>query len=184
MRAAARSVAAVLDERVGYRGAFGIDGVCTLDGFLPNELNTRATAGLSILAASLGEFPLDAAVRLITDRAIDVAPERLESLILEAADTNRIAGFGAPIPKEVEPQTIDLRFAGSEAEDASGSERDASVVIGPGANGSFVRMKFEPGRFPIGSSVAPFAVSALRYVDRRFEVGLPDLAPAPDLFAS
>ncbi|MEA3502750.1 MAG: hypothetical protein U9R47_08250, partial [Actinomycetota bacterium] len=45
MRAAARRVGALIQERVGYLGGFGIDGVCTADGFLPTELNPRSSIG-------------------------------------------------------------------------------------------------------------------------------------------
>ena len=43
--AAARRVGAHLQREHGYRGAFGIDGVLTADGFRPTELNTRMSAG-------------------------------------------------------------------------------------------------------------------------------------------
>ena len=47
MREAARCVGEHLREAYGYRGAFGIDGVLTADGFRPTELNTRASAGFT-----------------------------------------------------------------------------------------------------------------------------------------
>ncbi|WP_148614675.1 hypothetical protein [Nocardioides rubriscoriae] len=50
MRTAARRVGDHLAAVHGYRGAFGIDGVLTVDGFRPTELNTRASAGISTLA--------------------------------------------------------------------------------------------------------------------------------------
>ncbi len=49
MRAAARRVGEHLRELCGYRGAFGIDGVLTADGFRPTELNTRASAGFTLV---------------------------------------------------------------------------------------------------------------------------------------
>ena len=39
-----------LRREYGYRGAFGIDGVLTADGFRPTELNTRMSAGATSLA--------------------------------------------------------------------------------------------------------------------------------------
>lgn len=50
MRAAARAVGDHLAAAHGYRGAFGIDGVLTADGFRPTELNPRMSAGLTLLA--------------------------------------------------------------------------------------------------------------------------------------
>ena len=45
MRAVARRVGAHLRATQGYLGAFGIDGVLTVDGFRPTELNSRMSAG-------------------------------------------------------------------------------------------------------------------------------------------
>ena len=47
MRAAARRVGDHLCATYGYRGAFGIDGVLTADGFRPTELNARGSAGFT-----------------------------------------------------------------------------------------------------------------------------------------
>jgi hypothetical protein len=45
MRQAARRVGEHLRAAYGYRGAFGVDGVLTADGFRPTELNSRGSAG-------------------------------------------------------------------------------------------------------------------------------------------
>ncbi len=45
MREAARRVGEHLRAAYGYRGAFGVDGVLTADGFRPTELNSRPSAG-------------------------------------------------------------------------------------------------------------------------------------------
>ena len=50
MRGAARRVGAHLQREHGYRGAFGVDGVLTADGFRPTELNTRMSAGATALS--------------------------------------------------------------------------------------------------------------------------------------
>ena len=47
MRDAARRVGEHLRAAYGYRGAFGIDGVLTADGFRPTELNSRGSAGFT-----------------------------------------------------------------------------------------------------------------------------------------
>ena len=49
MREAARRVGAVLRDEVAYRGAFTLDGVATVDGFRPTELNPRFGAGLGVI---------------------------------------------------------------------------------------------------------------------------------------
>ena len=50
MRDVVRRVGAHLQAAHGYRGAFGVDGVLTADGFLPTELNSRMSAGLTTVA--------------------------------------------------------------------------------------------------------------------------------------
>ncbi|SDC95127.1 hypothetical protein [Nocardioides lianchengensis] len=50
MRDLVRRVGAHLAAAHGYRGAFGVDGVLTADGFRPTELNSRMSAGLTLLA--------------------------------------------------------------------------------------------------------------------------------------
>jgi hypothetical protein len=51
MRDVVHRVGAHLAAAHGYRGAFGVDGVLTADGFRPTELNTRMSAGLTLLTA-------------------------------------------------------------------------------------------------------------------------------------
>ncbi|MDX6372051.1 MAG: hypothetical protein QOD98_1039, partial [Nocardioidaceae bacterium] len=50
MRDAARRVGAHLQRDHDYRGAFGIDGVLTAEGFRPTELNTRMSAGATAVS--------------------------------------------------------------------------------------------------------------------------------------
>ena len=50
MRGAAHRVGEHLRATYGYRGAFGIDGVLTADGFRPTELNARGSAGFTQVA--------------------------------------------------------------------------------------------------------------------------------------
>lgn len=49
MREVARRVGEHLRTAHGYRGAFGVDGVLTADGFVPTELNPRLSAGATLL---------------------------------------------------------------------------------------------------------------------------------------
>lgn len=56
MRAVARRVGEHLRAAHGYRGAFGVDGVLTADGFRPTELNPRMSAGASLLARADPDF--------------------------------------------------------------------------------------------------------------------------------
>ena len=76
-----------LQAAYGYRGAFGIDGVLTADGFRPTELNTRISAGLTTeaegraRAARAGADPPAARPRH--------RPERRRPRVAGAADGRR-----------------------------------------------------------------------------------------------
>jgi hypothetical protein len=58
VRSAAAAVGAELASRVGYRGAFCLDGILTAEGFRPTELNARWGASLSTIALSVPAVPL------------------------------------------------------------------------------------------------------------------------------
>ena len=96
--------------RLGYRGAFGIDGVLTADGFRPTEFNTRVSAGLT-QATSLDRKLfglLQAALVLGLDPGLGVAD--LESLlpIVEAEPCGRSVARA----KEWSSATSPRRFVG------------------------------------------------------------------------
>ncbi len=76
MREAARRVGAVLRDEVAYRGAFTLDGVATVDGFRPTELNPRFGAGLGVITRGLGDTPLTLVLDLVVagSRAGDHRP--------------------------------------------------------------------------------------------------------------
>ena len=46
------------------------------------------------------------------------------------------------------------------------------------AGGGFVRLALDPGRVPVGRSVAPLAVAAFALADERFGTGIGPLEPA------
>ena len=75
MRDAVRRVGAHLQSAHGYRGAFGIDGVLTAQGFLPTELNTRMSAGATTVA-----------------QVDDLFFALLQSALVEGRDTGLTAG--------------------------------------------------------------------------------------------
>ena len=93
MRDLARRVGDGLRERVGYRGAFTVDGVLTADGFLPTELNPRLGAGLSVMTRDLPELPVPLLDRaLIEGEALAYRADDLERQVLDVADRSRAGG--------------------------------------------------------------------------------------------
>lgn len=182
MRDAARRVGAALRDRVGYRGAFTVDGVMTAEGFRPTELNARFGAALGVQMRSIPNLPLvliDKAVR--EAEPIDWRPHELERLVTEAADERRGGGAWTTVKRvwsETEThglcaQDDGYRFA------REGESADADLVCGPSGVGGFVRFQPDPALVPVGPSIAPRVVAALELAERTFELGLGLLEPAP-----
>jgi hypothetical protein len=181
MRDLARRVGAGLRERVGYRGAFTVDGVLAAEGFLPTELNPRLGAGLSVMTRDLPELP----VALLDRALIEGEPLRcgagdLEHQVLAAADRTR-AGGAATVTEVATDATAELgvRFEDGTCRPAmDGDPADGLLAFGPSGVGGFVRLALDPHRIPAGPSVAPLAVAAFALADERFGTGIGPLEPA------
>lgn len=179
MRFAARRVGSVLREIAGYRGAFGIDGVATGDGFFPNELNPRFTGGLHRLDRSIPSLDLAALDMAIVDGDVEVDWRELEDLIVTMGDARRDARAVAVLPTARDQAAFDLARARGRL--VVGSDPMAGrVEIGENSNGSFVSVTFEADLVEPGASLAPRAVEALDLASSMWDLGLPGLTPAPD----
>ena len=133
MRDAARRVGAHLQRAHGYRGAFGIDGVLTADGFRPTELNTRMSAGATALSEVDRRFFtfLQAALVAGTDPGLTAAD--VEALVpaMDAARVGKVVAF---------------------AEGTAG-RATRRATRSPGTAGAFARAEEETGNlFSIGSA--------------------------------
>ena len=90
MRVLARRVGRCLRDRVGFGGAFTLDGVLAGTEFVPTELNARMGAGFQHLMDALPELPLGPlALAAQHGERLDYRPGALEALVLEAADARR-----------------------------------------------------------------------------------------------
>ena len=90
MRTAARRVGEALAGEHRYRGAFGIDGILTADGFRPHELNPRFSGGINTLNKGTADVPLNLLDQTVRSGAnLDVDLEAVETVLLDAADANR-----------------------------------------------------------------------------------------------
>ena len=93
MRDLARRAGEGLRERVGYRGAFTVDGVLTAEGFLPTELNPRLGAGLSAMTRDVPELPVALLDRaLVEGEPLTLPAAELERQVLDDADRTRAGG--------------------------------------------------------------------------------------------
>lgn len=181
MREAARRVGTLLAERHGYLGGFGIDGVCTRNGFLPTELNPRLSVGHG-LHSRAADLPLESIERMLIEGDIEINAADLEAFVGGAAQESRRGGVLLPLAGHHENARVGIRFIdGRAVAIAADGVTDATMEIGPAAMGSLIIMRFDPTRTPIGPSIAPRAVAAIDLARELWELDIPPLVPAPDL---
>jgi hypothetical protein len=181
MRAIAVRVGEHLRRTVGYRGAFTVDGVMTRDGFRPTELNPRfgAAAGMLEAAADLPLYLLHLAI--VDGAGVDWQPERLERLVVTAADRARAVHSITVVPQPLPERQVALRWDGDRLVDADTHLPDVIVTTGPSPTGGAVRVAPDPARVPVGQPAAGVVAAALAYADRRWELGIGPLEAARDV---
>ena len=183
MRELAGRVGAQLRSEVDFRGAFTVDGIATVDGFRPTELNPRSGAGMTQFSRATGA-PLSAILDLVVaGEALPWSASELQDVLLEGADSNRIGGTWSGIHGAEAPATEIALVIGSDGCRAAteGDPVDATLTTGPGHGGTFVRTVFDPPRTPVGSSVGARAAAAWKFADMRFGLGIGELTPATDV---
>jgi hypothetical protein len=184
MRQTARQVGKALQERLGFRGAFTIDGVMTADGFRPTELNPRYGAGLAPIARALPDLPLSLVLSaVLAGEQLDYRPMELERLLVEGADNNR-GGGAYTVIKATQSHTREVALVavpGGYRAATDGEEPTATLSVGPGAIGGFVAFDPDPKHTAIGVSIAPPAVAAFAFADGELGTGIGPLSAASDV---
>jgi hypothetical protein len=181
MRELARRVGEGLGDRVGYRGAFTVDGVLAAEGFLPTELNPRLGAALSVMTRDLPGLPVALLDRaLIEGDAVAFGPGDLEDQVLAAADRTRAGGAWSVTEVAAEAtEELAVVFEGGACRPAAEDRpADGVLAFGPSGVGGFVRLSLHADRIPAGPPVAPLAVAAFALADERFGTGIGPLEPA------
>lgn len=180
MRALARRVGDHLQSAHGYRGAFGIDGVLTADGFRPTELNTRMSAGLATAATVDRELFAFLQEHLAAGLDPGVTVADLESLVplLDAERTGRAValGHGAVVAG---PEEYPVRYDGATLR-RSDEETGDVLVIGNTPSGFFAKIHPCASLRP-GDRLAPLNAALVDLLDREHDAGLGPVEPAPDL---
>lgn len=180
MRAAARAVGEALRRTVGFRGAFTLDGVATVDGFRPTEVNPRFGAGLSVITRGLDGVPLPLVLDLVVaGRPLGISAADLETEILAVADASRSGGtwqIHCATPQVVEDGHV--CFDGTDWRWAAGDEPADGIVA---AAEGFARVMFKASRTPVGPSVGLRAASFWRFADREIRTRVGPLTAPPDL---
>jgi hypothetical protein len=180
MREAGRRVGGHLQREHGYRGAFGIDGVLTADGFRPTELNTRMSAGLATLSELDRRFFLFLQAALVAGADTGLTAAEVEGLVpaMDAARVGKVVAFGEgtqDAPEESYPVAWDGHvFARSDAETGN------LLQVGPAPSGLFA--KVEPCSAVVaGQRLAPVNAALLALLDASYATSFGPMEPAPDV---
>lgn len=184
MRDVARRVGEHLRTAYGYRGAFGVDGVLSAEGFRPTELNTRMAAGMTTVGSidlrllSLLQLNLMAG----TDTGLTVAEvESVLPLLDEHREGHPLAvADGAGVGR---PDSYPVSFV----HDADGAVRleraDAptgdELVLADTPTGFFAKVDPCASLRP-GDRLAPLNVALMAHLDREHDAGFGDLTAARD----
>ena len=180
MREAARRVGDVLRDEVAYRGAFTLDGVATVDGFRPTELNPRFGAGLGVITRGLGDTPLHLVLDLVVAGIeLAISASDLERQILTDADASRSGGtWQLHVDTPIEVVGRDVTYDDGEWRwTGDGDPVDANVV----ASGGFIRATFTGDRTPVGPSVGQRSVDFWRFADVDLGTGIGPLTAPIDV---
>ncbi len=183
MRNTAKRVGEALRNMVDYRGIFTVDGVMTIDGFRPTELNPRSGAGIKSVMAGMSDLPLDLiAQTLVAGCNLDYRPKDLEALIIRTADEQRGGGTWRALPTHL--PLIDkkpVKLTGSGWEWSKNEDADGTVSVGPGPLGSFVRLTPTGSAITAGPSFGPLARDFWRFIDESMDSRVGDLEPAKSI---
>jgi hypothetical protein len=180
MRAAARRVGAHLQRDHGYRGAFGIDGVLTADGFRPTELNTRMSAGATVVSEVDRRFFTFLQAALVAGMDTGLSAADVEGLVpaMDMARVGRVVAFGegtAEVPEESYPVSWDGQsFARTEEETGN------LFQVGTTPSGLFARVEPCTAVVP-GRRLAPVNAALLAFLDASYGTSFGPMEPAPDV---
>jgi hypothetical protein len=185
MRVVAYRVGAELARRAAFQGAFTVDGVLTVDGFRPTEVNARMGAGINMVARGVDEIPLVLLIAAISGGVeLVYRPSDLEAVLVERADAQRRGGTWRVIPETV--PAIDSRpvdWKGGRWVDASDASSDGTMMSGPSEVSGFLRLMLNPGRTTAGPSVGNKAAAFYAFCDTELGTHIGPLEAAPDVRA-
>jgi hypothetical protein len=181
MRAAARRLGERLRAMVAYRGSFTLDGIMGSGGFVATECNPRPGAGIGYLAPALSALPFDVVQYLaVAGEAGWLRAAELEAVVVAAGDRVRWGGGWTPVTTRIESTTTEplVLDSGGFRRAVENESADATLTLGPGAIGGFLRVDFNSSRTPVGPSLGPLVAAAFVYADATHGTGIGPLTPA------
>ena len=184
MREAVRRVGAHLASAHGYRGAFGIDGVLTAEGFLPTELNTRMSAGATVVAEVDRWFFTLLQANLVAGVDTGLTVADLEALVplMDARRTGKAVAVSEGAAKVGGDVTFPVEWDGRDFA-RTDHETGNTLVAADTATGLFA--KVDPcAALARGQRLATVTAGLLRLADRELGTGFGALEAAPDVRAA
>jgi hypothetical protein len=180
MRDVVHRVGAHLQSAHGYRGAFGIDGVLTAEGFRPTELNTRMSAGASTVAEVDRRFFTFLQANLVAGIDTGLSVGELESLVplMDARRTGKAVAV-AEGPKVGGDFSYPVSWDGR-AFARSDLETGNTLVVADTPTGFFAKVDPCVALRP-GQRLATVNAALLAFVDREYGSDFGGLEVAPDV---
>jgi ATP-grasp domain len=181
MRSLARELGTYLRRTYGYRGAFGVDGVVTSEGYRVTEVNTRFSGGLTRLAAVAPQAQLELVhVNALIGRDVARPAGEIEERALELLDARRfvdvvgLSSTPAGATAQVRVRTDGARLEATDVED----DAVATVQRGPAGNGtgSFVRLVMDDDTVARGERCGPYGALLYEFADRTWGTGFGHVA--------
>ena len=180
MRAAVRRVGDHLQREHGYRGAFGIDGVLTADGFRPTELNTRMSAGATTVCEVDRRFFTFLQAALVAGIETGLTPGDVEGLVpaMDAQRTGKVVCVADGTVVEAD-DSYPVAWDGTRFTRAA---TDTGNVLSVGATASGLFAKVDPCTAVVpGQRLAPVNAALVAYVDATYGTQFGAVEPAPDV---
>jgi hypothetical protein len=186
MEAAARRVGEELRRRVGYRGAFSIDGIVGADGWVATEVNARLSGGFSTLPVPLRtDLPHIALVQIalvegLADEVLTAtAIEEAYGAAAESTRTLRLARVLPEVPAGGPAEAAVVVEGHTARRAADGEAAHGALLVGDAASGGVVlaRLTTAEAPLPVGPAAAPLATSLLDLADDLWGTGTRGLVP-------
>jgi hypothetical protein len=174
-----RRVGTGLRDRLDYRGGFSVDGIVTVDGFLPTDFNARLTSAMEAAPCDLrvrlhvanilareGPGPDPAAVEYLADNVF----ARGGTYTLYGAATSASAG-GC--------RAVAVRWTGQRLVVTYSDPADGRLALTRSARGWLLTATLDSSCVPLDGPVGGLAPTVFRLSDQVLGTDFGDLAPPP-----
>ncbi|WP_203907164.1 hypothetical protein [Rhizocola hellebori] len=153
-----------LSARLGYRGAFSVDGLMSADGFLPTDLNTRLTSAMEAAAAPI-RVQIQAANVVAREGCNLHDVEWLGGLAESAFSGDSVTIYGAANRANT-ASNVAVRWAGSELVAADPDLAHGQIRLEPSLRGWTLTACLRRDYLPSKPYAGPVAPKVFEFADR------------------